>query len=148
MKKIEEQRFEFLLYINGNIICQRYFIIKGYNPTVLKSMEIKELIDTCTDFIKNDLKAKSEDYLWGYFNPYGPQKVEEVRNIFDNEDIFEFEIRVDKRSVAKTAFTGNVYPPKVRYSVNIKELIPGIIAEIQSTFSKKKYTTNYADVAL
>ena len=45
MKKVEKTPFEFYLYINENIVCQRYFQMKGYNEKVLKSLELKELID-------------------------------------------------------------------------------------------------------
>jgi hypothetical protein len=45
-KKIDEQRFEFVLYINNHIICQRYFNIRDYNERSLNSYEMKELMDS------------------------------------------------------------------------------------------------------
>src|SRR5574343_1544655 len=77
----EPQRFEFLFYINNNIICQRYFNIRDYNEDVLQSTELKELIDTIAGtsnngiigdmgIIPNFLKEKSKDYLWNNFDPY------------------------------------------------------------------------------
>ena len=47
--RVEEQRFEFVLYINDHIICQRYFNIRDYNEVVLKSYDIKELLDNLAD---------------------------------------------------------------------------------------------------
>jgi hypothetical protein len=44
-KKVEEQRFEFSLFINNHIICQRYFNVRDYNEDSIKSLEMKELID-------------------------------------------------------------------------------------------------------
>ena len=43
--RVEEQRFEFILYINDHIICQRYFNIRDYNEDCLNSYELKELMD-------------------------------------------------------------------------------------------------------
>jgi len=88
--------------------------------------------------------------LYGHYNPYQPQNPEEIQriNIYENEDVFDVEIRVSDKIIAKKRFTGNVYPPKVRYSVNIKELIPEIISTIQETLSQKKYTTSYAGIEL
>jgi hypothetical protein len=88
---------------------------------------------------------KSLEYLWKYYNPYKPQTEEEIdrRNIYENEDFFDLEIRYDdkgyRRSIAKERFSGNVYPPKVRYSVDIRELIPKIISCIQEGLSREKY---------
>jgi hypothetical protein len=141
-KPIEEQRFEFLLYINGNIICQRYFNIRGFNEDSLKSLELKQTHDYCVDVIKENLKDKTVDYLWDYYNPYKTQSEEDIPkgDIYEKEDTFGFEIRVDKKPVIESTFTGNVYPPKVRYQVDIKEMIPKIINEIRDGLSQKNYS--------
>lgn len=157
-RTIEEQRFEFVLYINKNIICQRYFTIKDYNEKSLKSLELKELMDRLVGMnngqygslglIPTQLKRKAEDYLWKNYNPYYPKKEDTPKNLFEKEDVFDFEIKVDKVTVAQSTFSGNFFPPQVRYQVDIKEIIPSIISEIKHTLSQKKYTTKYADVTL
>jgi hypothetical protein len=155
-KKIEEQRFEFVLYINKHIVCQRYFNIRDYNERAPQSLEIKELMDRLVGMnnvgrlgmIPNRLKNKSVEYLWKNFNPYYQQKPEIGKNIFEKLDTFDFEIKVDKNVVAQSTFCGNFFPPQVRYQVDIKEIIPDIISEIKDTLSSKKYTTKYADVVL
>ena len=154
----EQQRFEFLLYINNHIICQRYFNIRDYNEDVIQSSEMKDLVDSIVGMdndgfgamgiIPKHLKDKSVDYLWGNYNPYYIQQEEGVKNIFDKVDNFQFEIKVDKNSVAKAEFTGNFFPPKVRYAVDIKEIIPSIMAEIRNSFSQKKYDIVEASQAL
>ena len=75
-KKIEEQRFEFVLYINKHIVCQRYFNIRDYNEDSPYSIEIKELMDRLVGMnnvgrlgmIPNRLKNKSIEYLWKNYN--------------------------------------------------------------------------------
>lgn len=149
-KKVEEQRFEFILYINDHIICQRYFNIRDYNEDSVKSLEIKELMDNIVGMNNGDfgylgiipkyLKDKSVDYLWNNYNPYFPQKEETIKNIFEKVDNFQFEIKIDKVSVAKSEFCGNFFQPKVRYSVDVREIIPSIMTEIRHYLSQKKYT--------
>lgn len=142
-KKIEEQRFEFVLLINDKIICQRYFNVRDYNQDVVKSLELKELMDTITGndgIIPNHLKKRTIEYLWDNYNPYYIQTEEESKNNFDKIDNFQFEIKVDKEVICKSYFPANPYSPKVRYSVDIKELIPSIITEIRDYLSLKKYT--------
>jgi hypothetical protein len=155
-KKIEEQRFEFVLYINKHIVCQRYFNIRDYNEKSPRSLEIKDLMDRLVGMnnvgglglIPNRLKNKSVEYLWKNYNPYYQQKPEIGKNIFDKLDTFDFEIKVDKVIVAQSTFSGNFFPPQVRYQVDIKEIIPDIISEIKDVLSAKKYTTKFADVVL
>ena len=155
MKKnvnFSNQKFEFVLRINNNIICQRYFSVEGYNRDVLKSSELKTLVDSIAGMNNGDfgtcgiipkfLKDKSVDYLWDRFDPYSEVRREEdasEKNIFKNEDIFTFEIKVDKNVVAKSTFSGNWFPTVVRYQVNIKPIIPSIIEEITEFFTKREY---------
>jgi hypothetical protein len=98
--------------------------------------------------ITSQLKKKSVDYLWKFYNPYNPPKAEDYKNNFEKEDFFDFEIRFDKNVITAGGFSGNNFPPQVRYQVDIKEIIPSIISEIKDTLSQKKYTTKYAEVSL
>ena len=144
-KEIEKMPYEFILYINNNIVCQRYFNIKGFNNKSINSLEMRHIVDDCCNIVKNDLKTKTFEYLYKYYNPYVKQTQEEIdrRNIYENEDFFDLEIKYEenghRKTVAKQRFTGNVYPPKVRYSVDIRELIPKIISCIQEGLSRKNY---------
>ena len=157
-KKIEEQRFEFILTINDHIVCQRYFNIRDYNEDVIQSLEMKELMDTITGMnngswgelgiLPKFLKSKSVDILWNNYNPYFIKPEEGAKNIFEKVDNFQFEIKVDKASVAKSQFSGNFFQPKVRYAVDIREIIPSIMAEIRHIFSQKNYTKVEAIAAL
>lgn len=159
-KKFEQERFEFMLRINGHPICQRYFGIRDFNSDSIQSLEIKEMIDSIAGMnngntgsmglIPDFLKKESRDYLWNYYNPYKVQIKEEInqRDIFEKEDVFTFEFRVDGKTVIETEFTGNYFPPRVRYQVNIKDIIPDIISEIRNTLSKNSYTDEYAETNL
>ena len=150
MKKYDNQKFEFLLKINGNIICQRYFSIKGFNYKSLRSLELKECSYEIVDMIQWNLKEKAEDYLWKYYNMYEVQKVEDiqVKNVFEKEDIFDLVIKVDGRERSITTFSGNFFPPKIRYSVDIRSLVPNIIKHIQYVLSRRDYTNEYLGIEL
>ena len=144
------KKFEFVLYINGNIICQRYFTVKDFNPKSIRTIEAKDCVDNCVRLIQNDLKEKTYDYLYKSYNPYKEQTQEEivVENIYDEEDIFDFEIKVDDKLIAKKRFTGNVYPQRIRYSVDVRKIIPALIKEIQETFSNENFTVEYSGISL
>lgn len=57
-----KERFEFILTINDNIICQRYFRINGFRNESLSSLELLDCIDRCVDMINEDLKIKTHLY--------------------------------------------------------------------------------------
>ena len=153
--KNEELRFQFVLYINDNIICQRYFNVFNYNEDSLKSLELKELMDAITGMNNGDygsmgiiprhLKKKSITYHWDTYNPYFAQ--EENKNIFDKLDNFQFEIKVDDVTVAKSEFSGNYFQPRIRYAVDVREIIPEIMSEIRQYLSLEKYTIDSKTVA-
>jgi hypothetical protein len=146
------KKFEFVLYINGNIICQRYFSVKNYNREVRYSMDLKWCIDECVQTIQKDLSDKTTEYLYKQINPWQKQTQVEVdatkRDISEKEDVFDFEIKVDDRSLIKSRFSGNMYPQRVRYSVDVRKLIPGIISTIQDTFSQEYFTVEYSGIEL
>ena len=151
-KNYENLPYEFLLLINGKPIVGRNFQIKGYNTESLRSIEIKETIDDAVKTIQDQFLLKSRTYLWRYYNPYLTQESNDVedikKNIYENEDIFTFQIKVKGRVVAEKMFSGNDYPPKVRYDVDIRTIIPEIISTIQQGLTLKKYTKEYCGYAL
>jgi len=131
--KIEQHPFEFVLKINGNIICQRFFNIHNFNEDVIDSLEMKELLDRIVGMnnvsgwemgiIPNFLKQRSAEYLQffednqhlSYKNKDG-----ENRNIWAKQDTYTFEIKIDGEVVGISQFEGNTFPPKIRYKVNLK----------------------------
>lgn len=57
-----KERHQFVLSANGNIICQRYFKVNGFNPNALHSVELYYTVRDIVDLIKDDLKSKSRVY--------------------------------------------------------------------------------------
>jgi hypothetical protein len=157
-KKIEQERFEFVLYINDNIICQRYFPINNFNPNSVKSYEIKELMDNICGMnngqygtmgiIPTYLKNKTIEFMLANSHYFMNQSEQAVKQPSDKEDNFSFEIKIDRKTVAKSIFSGTSFHQKFRYAVDIKEIIPDIISEIRSKLSKKNYTKTYLNISI
>ena len=57
-------KFEFLLTLEGNIVAQRYFNVRGYNSQSRKSLDLEEYVKNICDEIFYDLKTKTLDYLY------------------------------------------------------------------------------------
>jgi len=146
----DDYRFEFNLYINENIICQRKFNIKNYNKKVLKSLELKEMIDNITGVNNNAigdsgilpkyLKKQCRNVSWKHYRPWKLTDNRNAKSVFENEDIFTFEVKVDNRVVAKSSFSGNWFQTDVRYAVDVRKIIPDIISELEYYMSMDEYT--------
>lgn len=57
-----KERHQFVLSANGNIICQRYFKVNGFDPNALHSAELLDTVRDVVDLIKADLVSKSRIY--------------------------------------------------------------------------------------
>ena len=107
--KNEELRYQFILYINDHIVCQRYFNIFDFNEESLESMELKELMASIAGMnngqhgslgiIPRYLQKKSLTYLWDNYNPYMQQTEDNIRNVVDRKDNFQFEIKIDDKLI-------------------------------------------------
>lgn len=79
-----KERFQFLLWVNDNIICQRYFKINGYNNDSLRSLQFKETMDNVVTMIKEDLISKSRIFMW--YTRDEPIKMKGFVNNYDELD--------------------------------------------------------------
>jgi hypothetical protein len=150
--------FEFLLKINNNIICQRYFNIKNYNPDCRESLEIKEMMDEIMGvseqvklgILPEFFKQKCLANTWDSYNPnyYQPKNRMYIKNIFDKQDILQFDVLVYKEVACSGFFDGSVFQSGVRRNINIKEIIPQLIKTIGYFMSLDEYAVEYGGVKL
>jgi hypothetical protein len=143
-KKYKTHPYEFLFLINGNPIVGRNFPINNFNKESLKSYELKETIDDTVGLIQNHFKNNTYNYMERYFNYFVASTEEQTEpvDIYENEDFFTLQIKVRGRVVCEKIFSGNDYPPNVRYDVDIRKIIPKIIEYLQQGLSMKNYTKN------
>ena len=68
MQKTEEkEKFEFVLSIGDNIICQRFFTVRNHNHRSLKSLDLYWSVDNIKDIIVKQLISKTLDVVDEYF---------------------------------------------------------------------------------
>lgn len=58
-----KSKFQFQLWVNEFIICQRYFNIVDFDWHSIKSLEFEDLMKLIVNMIKNDLDSKSRIYM-------------------------------------------------------------------------------------
>ena len=75
--EVRSERFEFVLTVNGYIVCQRYFRIGGFKERSLGSVQLTDAVEHCVDLINKDLAEKTNIYNW-YMAPQVFQNREEM----------------------------------------------------------------------
>lgn len=140
-------KFEFLLSLGGNIICQRFFNVKNFNPDAMNSMEIYTYVKNISEEISEDLKLKTSDYLVENQNYFlNSENVEEDSN--DAKEDFLLELKLDNRVFIQRVFPAYYYHPKVRYSVDIRPMLKKILSTLTDILSSKKLGKTYMDYDL
>lgn len=147
MSNNETTKLEFLLTLSGNIIVQRFFNVKGYNPKVRRSIDLYENVKKICEEIGEDLKEKTLDYLHenqNYFPLFDPLNNEGS----DTEEYFLLEIKYNDDVFISRVFPAHIYHPKVRYSVDIRPMLRGILGGLSETLSSNHITTKFMDYNL
>lgn len=139
MEKRHKQKFDFTLLLNDKIICQRNFDIRDYNHNCQKSLEIKEMISEAIMVIESQLKNKSLDCLWESYNPFTPKIIPQINPKNIRSDLFKLNVNMNSEIMVSGCFDGCKYPPKIRYQVNIKPLVPILMEIIRLYTSNDEY---------
>jgi hypothetical protein len=143
MKEQEATKVEFLLTCNDNIVVQRFFNVKGYNKTAHKSEEFYDYIRMFCNDLQNNLKMRTVVYMLE--NKYEIGENPDVLNtsITEGDENFNLFIKVDNMTICHRVFDAKVYPPKVRYTVDLRPRLKTILTELTDIFSGKNFNYFY-----
>ena len=142
MKKFEEkEKFEFLLSISDNIIRQRYFTVRNYNPKSIKSLDLYETVFDIKEVISKQLLLKTIDVIDEFFK-------EDVSKLQEESENFTITIKKGNQVIMERIFSADLYPPRVRYSVDIRPQISYILRELTDVLSLRNPYLYYLDKQL
>ena len=136
----KEERFEFTVYVNDNIICKRNFRIYNFIENSMNTLEFKEKLDEIVHLIDCDLKSKSRVYSWYYFNPQSPDDNEEFTSPLIEPWACTFKIVIsdNKRDVITKIWDGYAYPKYIRDKVDLSNKNVKVTNKDGQTFSYEK----------
>ena len=140
-------KFEFLLTLEKNIICQRFFNVKEHNPKSRRSLDLHDYIKYICDEIAYDLKSNTLDYLnenRDYF--YGLDGVES--NDENDKERFLLEIKMGDDVFIQRMFLANIFHPKVRYTVDIRPNLKRYLSDLTDILSSRELETTYLNYQL
>ena len=140
-------KFEFLLTLEGNIICQRFFNVKDHVEDARRSMDLHYYVKNICEDISEDLKIKSSDYLCENQNYFLSSDYVEDAPEKDREH-FLLEIKLNEDVFIQRIFPAYYYHPKVRYTVDIRPKLKRILSDLTDILSSEELETVYLQYQL
>jgi hypothetical protein len=148
MKDQESVKLEFLMMVNDNIIVQRFFNVREFNNEAKNSLELYELLREFKEDIQSQLSLKTVTYMTD--NMYeiinNPAILE--TSYIDGPEYFNIFIKQNDVTICHRQVDAKVYPPKVRYTVDVRPHLKNLLMNLTDIFSSKKLTKKYMEVNL
>ena len=141
-QKVENtQKCEFVLKLGNNIVCQRFFSVRNFNDRATQSIDLHYAITEIVGDIEGRLKLKT---LYLLESNYKENTLDEAQE----DEYFTITVKKGNKVFYDTIIPASIYPPKVRFTVDIRPQISSILRELTSVLSQRKVTTNYQDYNL
>jgi hypothetical protein len=147
MSNQELTKFEFLLTLENNIICQRYFNVKNFNKESLDSLDLYYEVKNISDEISHDLKLKTLEFMGQNEDIFHDLDVSENEENEPKEN-FLLEIKMGEKVFIQRIFDANVFHPKVRYTVDIRPKLKRYLSDLVQVLSSKELEKNYLNYQL
>lgn len=148
MKEMDITKMEFLLTLNDIIIVQRFYNVRNYNPRVKNSFELYDLMYQIKNELQNDLRWKTVVYMID-----NKSLIEQDQNVMntsmtDAPEFFNMYIKVGDETICHRQYDAKIYPPKVRYTVDVRPYLKSILKDLTDIFSEKNLTYEYLGLPL
>ena len=136
-------KVEFLITLNDNFVVQRFFNVKGYNEKAESSVDLYEYIKYLSESLQTKLRNKCMVYMLD--NTYQIQEdpsILETSNT-DGPEVFNIILKVGNKTICHRVIDAKLYPPKVRYTLDIRPDIKNILRELTDILSDKNLSYQY-----
>jgi hypothetical protein len=148
MKEQTATKLEFLMKVNNNIIVQRLFNIKDYNPKAKSSTDLYNLVRDFKMDLERELKMKTATYMLD--NMYeiinNPSVLD--TSYTDGPESFSIYIKEGDVTICHREFDAKIYPPKIRYTVDVRPHLKNLLMSLTDIFSSKNLTYEYLGIPL
>jgi hypothetical protein len=135
-------KFEFLLSLEGHIVCQRFFNVRDHVDQARRSMDLHYYVKNICDDFMEDLKIKSSNYLCENQNYIlNTEVVDESANV--EKEYFLLEIKLGEDVFIQRQFPAYLYHPKARYTVDIRPRLKRILSDLTDILSSEELETSY-----
>ena len=133
---------------SGILIGFRFFNVKGFNPKAKNSVELTDYIKDLAMELQTKLRNKTVVYmLENRFQIEEDASILETSNT-DGPETFNIILKIGNETICHRIFDAKVYPPKVRYTLDIRPSIKNILRELTDIFSEKNLSFEMMNYSL
>ena len=148
MKEQDITKLEFLLTLNDNIVVQRFFNVKGFNPRAKNSVDLYEFMKDVSDTLKYDMKMKTVVYMLDNKESIMHDSSVMETSFTDGPENFNMYIKLGEQTICHRIFDGKMFPPKVRYTVDVRPYLKEILKTLTDIFSETNLSFKYLEYDL
>jgi hypothetical protein len=148
MKEMDSTKMEFLLTLNDNIVVQRFFNVRGFNPKAKNSLELYEFMKSLKEELQYYLKMKTVIYMMDNRSSIESDPSIMNTSFTDGPEVFNLFVKVGEQTICHRVFDGKLFPPKVRYTVDVRPFLKDVLRELTDIFSNRNLTYEYLDFDL
>jgi hypothetical protein len=119
--------------------------VRGFNRNAHKSEEFYYYIQNHSNELQNDLRMRTLNYMLD--NQYEIIENPDVLNtsITDGPENFNLIIKLGDMTICHRVFDAKVYPPKVRYTVDLRPKLKNILGGLTDIFSGDNFNFSYPE---
>ena len=143
MKEQESTKLEFLLTLNDNIVVQRFFNVRGFNPKAKNSLELYDFIKRLKDELEYSLKMKTVVYMMDNKDAIVADPTIMDTSFTDGSEQFNIYVKIGEQTICHRFFDGKLFPPKVRYTVDVRPILKDVLRDLTDIFSAQKLSFDY-----
>jgi hypothetical protein len=148
MKDQDSVKLEFLMMVNDNIIVQRFFNVREFNDKAKNSLELYDLLKDFKVDIQKQLSLKTVTYMTDNMYEIINNPTILDTSYIDGPEYFNIFIKQNDVTICHRQVDAKVYPPKVRYTVDVRPHLKNLLMNLTDIFSSKNLTKKYLDVTL
>ena len=141
-------KVEFLITLNNNFVVQRFFNVKNFNTKSKSSIELIDFIKQLSNDLQLKLRNKTVFYmLENRFQIEEDPSILETSNT-DGPETFNIILKLGNETICHRVFDAKLYPPKVRYTLDIRPDIKSILKDLTDILSGKNLSYKYSNYSL
>ena len=148
MKEQESVKMEFLITLNDNIVIQRFFNIRNYNPDAKSSLNLYAYLRDFAEEFAYDLKMKTTVYMMDNIDAIIEDPSVLSTSMTEGPEVFNIFIKMGDMTICQRQIDAKIYPPKIRYTVDIRPQVKSVLKDLTDIFSEENLIYTYNGISL
>jgi hypothetical protein len=134
--------------VNDNIIVQRFFNVKDFNPKAKNSSDLYDLIKDFISDLEHQLKMKTVTYMMDNMYEISNNPTVLDTSYTDGPEYFNVYIKQGDSIIFNRQIDAKIYPPKIRYTVDVRPHLKNLLMSLTDIFSSENLSYEYFNVSL